>query len=314
MWMPHMRRGFTLIELLVVIAIIGVLIGLLLPAVQKVREAAARVKCTNNLKQMGLALHNYQAARGYFPPGYTSNFPYVNGESDMAPGWGWATYILPYMEQDNLYRQLDLTQPVQSYASIQTTIPMYLCPSDLVPDAGVQVLDQFSTLICLAGPSSYAACCGGDESDVSDPTGLGVFYRNSRTKITDILDGTSQTFMIGERALGNSLGIWAGAINNGTIQRGPINKNPGTSTGTAPCLVLSHCHLVNTQGDADGGLDDFSSQHPGGANVLFADGSVHFIRNVPSDNPDGSYTADSIILQALGTRAHGEVVPGDWVN
>jgi len=312
--MSHLRRGFTLIELLVVIAIIGVLVGLLLPAVQKVREAAARMKCGNNLKQMGLALHNYQAAQGYFPSGYAASLPYTNGENDTAPGWSWATYILPFMEHDNLYRQFDLTQPIQNYSGIRTTIPMYVCPSDIMPDSGVRVTDQFGSTICLAAPSSYAACCGGDETDVSDPTGLGIYYRNSKTKITDILDGTSQTIMIGERACSNSLGIWAGAVNNGIIQRGPLNKNPGTSTGNAPCLVLAHCNLINTQGDADGGLDDFSSQHPGGANILFADGSVHFVRSVPSRNPDGTYSADGLILQALGTRARGEIVPGDWVN
>src|SRR5580693_5332121 len=97
------RHGFTLIELLVVIAIIAILVALLVPAVQKVREAAARLSCTNNLKQVGLAMHNYHDANRKFPPGYVATGPYVNGATDTSPGWGWATFILPYLEQNALY-------------------------------------------------------------------------------------------------------------------------------------------------------------------------------------------------------------------
>ncbi len=193
-------------------------------------------------------------------------------------------------------------------------IPLYLCPSDIPPDSAFPITDVFGNAICLAAPSSYAACCGGDESDVAAQSGKGVFFRNSRVKVTDILDGTSQTIMIGERCCSETLGIWAGAINNAVCQRGPTNPNPGNSTGAAPCLVLAHNHLINTRGDTDGGLDDFGSHHIGGANFLFADGAVHFLKNIPNDNPDGSYTPDGLIYQALGTRAGGEVIPSDWVN
>lgn len=308
------RAAFTLIELLVVIAIIGTLIGLLLPAVQKVREAAARMSCQNNLKQIGLGLHNYHDANQAFPPSYFATVPYTDGASDTTPGWGWAAYLLPYIEQDNLFRQLNLKQPVHNSPAIQTMVKVYLCPSDLTPSAAFPVPDAFGNTLALAAPSSYAACVGGDESETDGPSGLGIFYRNSRTRMTDITDGTSSTIMVGERSWGNANGIWAGAINNGVILRGEQNPCPGTGAGSYPASVLvqAHSHLNNTNTDTDGGLDDFSSRHTGGSNFVFADGSVRFVRSVPSDNADGSYTPDSWIFQAMGTRANGEVVPADF--
>src|SRR6476646_5843582 len=122
------NRGFTLIELLVVIAIIAVLIGLLLPAVQKVREAAARLKCQNNLKQIGLAFHNYHAAYGAFPPGFSSRAEPEDGPG-LGPGWGWGAYLLPYLEQDALYRQInfsrDIADPANAAARV-TSVPVFL--------------------------------------------------------------------------------------------------------------------------------------------------------------------------------------------
>jgi prepilin-type N-terminal cleavage/methylation domain-containing protein/prepilin-type processing-associated H-X9-DG protein len=307
------RPAFTLIELLVVIAIIAVLIGLLVPAVQKVREAAARAQCTNNLKQLGLALHGYHDGRKVFPPGYQAAGPFVDGAADTAPGWGWGAFILPYLEQGPLHRQLNFNQPVQNSPAIQTMLAVYLCPSDVPAPSAFTVPDGFGSPICLAAPSSYAACCGGDESDTFGPNGRGVFFRNSAIRMADITDGTSETILIGERAWANANGIWAGAINNGVCRRGALNPCPGNSASWYPAaaLVLAHSHLNNALTDTDGGLDDFSSRHIGGSNFLFADGSVRFVRSVPGDRP-GGYTPDSLILQAMGTRNGGETIPADF--
>jgi prepilin-type N-terminal cleavage/methylation domain-containing protein/prepilin-type processing-associated H-X9-DG protein len=301
-----MRRrhpAFTLIELLVVIAIIAILIGLLLPAVQKVREAAARLQCANNLKQIGLACHSYHDANNGLPPGYMAAGPYVDGTSDTAPGWGWAAFLLPYVEQDNLYRQLDFRQLVQNSPAVQTVVKTYLCPSDSPPAAAFTVSDGFGAPLALAAPSSYAATVGQDASEVADPTGDGVFYRNSRTRFTDIIDGTSQTVTAGDRAWSQTEGIWAGAVPGTVTRPGPRNLWP-SATGPAPALVLVHNNWVNITTDADGGLDDFSSNHPGGVNLLFADGSVHFVRSITADGP--AHRA----FWALGTRAGGEVITG----
>jgi prepilin-type N-terminal cleavage/methylation domain-containing protein/prepilin-type processing-associated H-X9-DG protein len=308
------RLGFTLIELLVVIAIIAVLIGLLVPAVQKVRAATARTQCLNNLKQIGLALHAYQDATKVFPPGYQSTRPYVDGASDTSPGWGWGAFILPYLDQSPLHGQLNFSQPVQKSPVIQTMLAVFLCPSDLPSPSAFFVPDGFGDPLCLAAPASYAACVGGDESDTFGPTGLGILYRNSQVRMTDITDGTSNTILIGERAWANAQGIWAGAINDGVCKRGAQNACPGSGAAWYPAatLVLAHSHFNNTTTDTDGGLDDFSSLHAGGSNFLFADGSVRFLRSVPSDLPGGGYTPDSLILQALGTRNGGEIVPSDF--
>lgn len=295
------RRGFTLIELLVVIAIIAILIGLLLPAVQKVRAAAARTQCVNNLKQIGLACHNYHDTNGSLPPGYFAGGAYVDGATDTAPGWGWATFIIPFVEQDNLFRQIDLTQPVQSAMAIQTLVPVYLCPADIYPAGSFPLTDATFTPVCRAAPSSYAATCGPDASDVADPTGLGVFYRNSAIRLTDVTDGTSQTVMIGERAWAQSNGIWAGAPSGAVMRAG--TQNPWTaSTAVASALVLAHNNWINILTDSDGGLDDFSSNHPGGVNLLFGDGSVHFLRSITSPGQEHDD------FQALGTRSGSEVI------
>jgi prepilin-type N-terminal cleavage/methylation domain-containing protein len=313
------RNAFTLIELLVVVAIISILVGLLVPAVQKVREAAARIQCQNNLKQVGLALHGYHDANKRFPPGYTARGPYVDGVTDTAPGWGWTAFILPYLEQAPLSNQLDFNQPIQKSPQIQTGLPLLLCPSDMTPASAFQVPDAFGSTVCWAAPTSYAACCGSDASETTDATGNGVFYRNSQIRMADIRDGSSQTLLVGERAWANANGAWPGAIPGGVIRRGqsnPCQPNVPGAWYPSSTLALAHAHLNNALADPDGsaGMDDFSSMHVGGSFFVFADGSVHFIRSVSSDNPDGSYTPEGRFFQALATRASEDVVSGIFLD
>jgi prepilin-type N-terminal cleavage/methylation domain-containing protein/prepilin-type processing-associated H-X9-DG protein len=297
--MHRVRAAFTLIELLVVIAIIAILIGLLVPAVQKVREAAARAQCANNLKQIALACHSYHDAFKALPPGYTAIAAYPA----TSPGWGWAAYLLPHIEQAPLYRQINFALPLENQAAIQAIVPVYLCPSDAPPSGTFTLTNSTFTTVCQAAPSSYAASCGSDASEVDDPVGNGIFYRNSKTRLTDITDGTSNTTMLGDRAWADTQGIWAGAANNAVTRAGPTNTWP-TATGPAQALVLVHNNWINITTDADGGLDDFSSKHAGGANLAFADGSVRFIASLTSDGPR------HLAFWAMGTRAASDSVDG----
>jgi prepilin-type N-terminal cleavage/methylation domain-containing protein/prepilin-type processing-associated H-X9-DG protein len=297
--MRRFRLGFTLIELLVVLAIISVLIGLLLPAVQRVREAGNRMQCANNLKQLGLACHHYHDVQQSFPSGYVATAAYP----DTTPGWGWGALLLPYVEQDNLYRQIDFRQPVEKSAAIQTVLKVYQCPSDTPPAAPFPVVNASLAPVALAAASSYAATVGDDSSEADGETGNGGFFRNSRVRVADIRDGTSQTVLLGDRAWEQTMGIWAGAPNGAIVQAGARNPWPN-ATAAAPVLVLVHSNWVNITTDADGGLDDFSSAHPGGINVLFADGSVHFIRSITADG------AQRRAFWALGTRATGDSAQG----
>ncbi len=328
------RPAFTLIELLVVIAIIAILIGLLLPAVQKVRAAAARLSCQNNLKQIGLGLMSYHDANLAFPPGYLATAPSGDPNFATAPGWGWAAYLLPYIEQTALYAQIQgaiqaqipITDPSVASA-IQARIAIYICPADIAPPGAFAVYSLAGTTSypitysqgapgsIFAGPSSYAACVGRDEdSDADGIIGSGVFYCNSRTRITDITDGTSSTILIGERAWGNAAGVWVGAIPGAALTFGPRNACLSVISGGMPnspiyapaMLVQAHAHLINPMTDGDGGTDDFSSYHINGANILFADGSVHFVQSTGPDPNPGSGIQSSY-PPPLGT-------PGNWYN
>ena len=289
------RRAFTLIELLVVIAIIAVLIGLLVPAVQKVREAAARAQCQNNLKQIGLALHSYHDRMKSFPAGYVSAVD--ARDEDLGPGWGWAAYLLDDLEQGNLKRQinfaLDIGNNANAAARVQS-LPVFLCPSDSSPVTTFIPADAAASLAF----ANYVGAFG-SQSITEDPgDGDGIFYRNSKTRIADITDGTSNTLKVGERASRIAYSSWTGALTGCTVAP---NSPTNYGDGTAAVLCLGHIGYAedeHTPNNPRNRVEDFSSQHTGGVNFVFADGSVHFI-------PD---SISPVVWSALGTRAGGEPV------
>jgi prepilin-type N-terminal cleavage/methylation domain-containing protein/prepilin-type processing-associated H-X9-DG protein len=323
------RSAFTLIELLVVIAIIGLLIALLLPAVQNSREAARRLQCKNNLKQLGLALHGHHDAKKRFPPGYVSKLGKGGWNDDLGPGWGWATVILPYLEQQNIDRQIHFAKDIKdaSNAAVRTTVlPGLQCPSDkgatlFTVDVRGDSTSNFSTPLedaagkpVQVGRSNYVGVFGSPEIspdpgflDPSPDRGLacrGMFYRNSAVRMRDVTDGASHTLLVGERSSNLAFATWTGAVTGGQVPP-KLPLRAGYGPEGAPVLILGHTGDAadkppHTPNSPVNHVDDFWSMHPQGVNFLFVDGSVHNINN----------DIDPQVWWALGTRAGKERVAG----
>ena len=301
-------QGFTLVELLVVIAIIGILIALLLPAVQAAREAARRAQCVNNLKQIGLALHNYHQAMRCLP--YGSDWPWCRGGT-------WPAFILPYIEQQGLYNQFDFKKKMSQDPNrelVKTVVPTYLCPSD--PTSGRPVLTgRWPDGDCNppeASALSYPGCMGPTHPDACDfcpdrnpsasnwccqglnlgsqispgvwgASSVGMFGRFAKSfRFEDATDGLSNTIMAGETLPAHY--IWNGAF---------LHNFPVSSTN----IPINTMESDNGQRQNWWRTSGYKSKHPGGCNLLMADGSVHFV----------SENIDFQVYNYLGTRSGGEV-------
>lgn len=303
-------HGFTLVELLVVIAIIGVLVGLLLPAVQSAREAARRMQCSNNLKQIGLSLHNYESAYKTFP---TGNIVRINGTALFGDGWTWHARILPFIEQNNLYNRVSRvmgtdrgtsTSAEQRLAGRDTRIQTFQCPSH--PDGVANPSKggyQLSTYNGVCGTTTF------NNDQLDEPTDIGyrangMFFMNSRTRFADVSDGTSNTFFVAE--VQDEL---AGAPNSRRMPGSDRKYNFASGSDGNPPEDISEYLIgmetddpinANTR-DANGHFNNdgeyAGSYHSGGAQFLMVDGSVKFV----SENITMS------IYRAQATRANREV-------
>ncbi|MDB5337692.1 MAG: hypothetical protein JWN70_3311 [Planctomycetaceae bacterium] len=319
--MKQTRRAFTLIELLVVIAIIAVLIALLLPAVQQAREAARRSQCKNNMKQLGLALHNYHDTANTIPPGYIG----PNTALGTTSNWGWNAMLLPGLDQGPLYNQITATvvgtttgfgaavtsfpAPSGTFTYLTTVIPALRCPSDT---GTATVAPATPGLSINYGRSNYMGSFGpnfGNSNTLSTPLATittsvtfnpaGAFYMSSRRNFSAFQDGLSNTILVGERrsagtqsgvAVGGE-GIWAGSTDGGytgnSLVMGEM-ASPINTTIQGPPPTSTH-------------QSGFSSFHVGGAHFLMGDGAVRFI----SENINTSTYA------YLGAIADGQVI-GDF--
>jgi prepilin-type N-terminal cleavage/methylation domain-containing protein/prepilin-type processing-associated H-X9-DG protein len=335
-------RGFTLVELLVVIAIIGILVGLLLPAVQAAREAARRMQCSNNLKQLGLALHNYESANKRFVCGYTDNSSSDPGPPGRDGGWAWSAGLLPYLEQNSLYTTLDFTfAPYGTAGSISdlagnnnraaaTVLSMFRCPSDISPQTtalnngspGGTAAMAVTSYCGNIGPHDGAMCANvGDQRPRTEDRNTGLLVVNANRKIGEITDGTSNTFAIGEVS-------WRPAQDIGGQMRGSVRQyvlgnvrtngdarcnNTGLNSNGAQLHLRSTRKKLNGPYTADKHVA-FHSYHTGGAQFAMCDGSVQFVsENIDHNNvnyvaPPAVNTVQFAAYQRLGSINDGLVV------
>jgi prepilin-type N-terminal cleavage/methylation domain-containing protein/prepilin-type processing-associated H-X9-DG protein len=332
--------GFTLIELLVVIAIIAVLIALLLPAVQAAREAARRAQCTNNLKQIGLAIANYETSHGCLVSGYLSaKLPLVrNGvpgynpdpaTGDNGPGWGWLALLLPYVEQVPLSNAINVNLPTWVTANgtvVTVQLGAYLCPSASNPTPTCQMVDANGNLLPVENVAfaraNYQYSQGWNDSgmpmtvSVDDPIKgcNGPIYRNSHVGIAEVTDGLSNTVMAGEKTPYLADASWVGIIPG--YRHFAYNAFASAGTGgmdinfdyasailavhSGPSLYESPV-VIHPPNSPLGHTDEMYSLHPSGANVLLGDGSVRFIKQ----------SINLLAWQALSSRSNGEVISAE---
>jgi prepilin-type N-terminal cleavage/methylation domain-containing protein len=314
------RRAFTLVETLLVIAILAVLVGILLPAVQKAREAASRSACLNNLRQIGLATHLYHDALGSFPAGYLQSggpmflpppaaAPQIVARPgpvafslNNQPGWGWAALLLPFVEQSALAKEIQWDLPVESPSNLDprcTLVKIYTCPSDRFTGA-FEILTLLNQPCAQAATNSYAACFGSAIAPAPNPdVGNGIYFRNSATRYNQVADGLSNTVAVGERCSLFARAPWAGAVSPGTIR-----TTPGAPVYTAieePSSVMPLAYFKRPLNDPNSEPYDFFSPHGQVVQYLFADNSAHAL----------STSTPSVVLQALGTISAGEALTTD---
>lgn len=327
------RRGFTLIELLVVIAIIAILVALLLPAVQQAREAARRSQCKNNLKQLGLALHNYHDTLSTLPPGWVGD---PTG-SNKGNRWGWSAMILSYLDQAPLYNALAGISGTSPYGSpaagfaasmnsftmpslLQNPLPVYRCPSDTGPSLVISPLTNgysFTGNSTQFGRSNYPGVVGcvvtGLVPTASNGTGNGAFSQNSRRNFRDFTDGLSNTFLVGERrsptlTSGVYYGgdtIWAGVGDEGSMAAFSLHVGdcaPGDTLNSKTSIVPTTSNYLPYSG--------FSSLHVGGGHFLLGDGSVRFISENIASGPNGASPPNqpAFTYQNLAAVSDGQVL------
>ena len=317
----RLRGGFTLVELLVVIAIIGILIALLLPAVQAAREAARRSQCTNNLKQLGIALHNYHDTHKKLPPGYVLTKYDATNYSSTA--WGWGSFILPFCEQqalydaiepgqDTLHNTCDTTLYPTKLPLMQHEIPCFRCPSDIqtVTNASRQVNGQSLACSNYVGNNSSDSFITGEDANIA-----GLFFQEKSLRFADILDGTSNTIALGERQ-------WQFRDMNGTARAarsamvfGTGNRNHGDRQTDSLGVGVYRLNMDGTDQSAETadmhrGMRAYSSRHPGGANFVLADGSVRFV----SETIEGIFDERGVQTNAAGSAATNDrrVIDTTW--